>query len=167
MEKIIELMKLTALSEQDVLELIFEYSNKSTAIVDYRKPIEEALILNGIRILNGEICDNSFPNFGPITETRKIFTKLFIPGNAERETEIITRMKNEGYRPATFIELVSINRGLSDYQRQFSIFALGSPFTSRLNNYVYPFINKEGANLSRCSYPEKRVHRLLAVLIEK
>ena len=167
MNKIEEFMKLNALSEQEVLELLFEYSNKSIIEVDYRKPLENALILNGLMIRNVEIGNDSFPNNPLLKGKKKILTKLFVPETAETETEAITRMKNEGYRPATFIELVSIHRGLSDYQRQFSIFALGSPFLSRLNNHVYPFINKEGANLSRCSYPEKKIHRLLAVLIEK
>ncbi len=167
MKKIEEFMRLTGHSEQEVLELLFEYSNKSIIEVDYRVKLEHALILNGLMIRNVEIGNDSFPNNSLLKGKKKIFTKLFVPETAETDTEAIARMKKDGYRPAVFLEIVWLCHHLSEYQRQFSIFALGSPFTSRLNNHVYPFVNKEGADLSRCPYPDKEYHRLLAVLIEK
>lgn len=166
MEKLKKLMERRDISEQDILNLINEFSDKYVAKVDYQKNLLETLDDQGIRNLDGEISNRNFPNDVLIKGEIEIYTKLFIPASAETSDSVIKRMKKEGYRPATFIELASVYNDLSDYQHQFSIYAFGSPFTTRLNNRVYPYINREGAKISRCSYPERKHDRVMGVRIE-
>lgn len=166
MEKLKNLMKLRDLSEQDILSLIFEFSDKSVGMVDYQKSLEETFADKGIRNLDGEISDTSFPKDISLKGEIKIYTKLFTPESAETSGSVIKKMKKEGYRPATFIELAAIYKDLSKYQCQFYIYAFGSPFTTRLNIDVYPYIDREGAKISRCSYPEGKNTRLIGVRIE-
>lgn len=166
MNNVTELIGKKNLTEEEVISLINEFSDKDSVVVDYEKTLENTLKLGGAKPKDWEVTDVNFPNSPELVGKVRILTKLFLPDTGCNSDFTIKRMKNCGYRPATIMELASLYVGLSKYQKQFQIFAFGSPFKTGSGNQVIPFISPKGAGVSRCSYPEIKCDRLLGVLEE-
>ncbi|MFA6515088.1 MAG: hypothetical protein WCT42_02370 [Candidatus Paceibacterota bacterium] len=162
MEKLENVITEKALTEQEVINLIKEFSEKSSAVINYDKSLLQTIHGKRLRINDVDINDENFPSEQSLKGEVVILTKLFARKDAgESCSQMIERMKEDGYHPASIIELISLN--ISEYHRQFHIYAYGSVFKNRRQYYVYPFIQLNEVGLTNLSTYLSENDRLLGV----
>lgn len=162
MEKLKKVIKEKALTEQEVIDLINAFSEKSTATVNYDQSLLQTISVSKIRRRDVDINDENFPTNPLLKGKIVILTKLFARIDAgENCSDMIKRMKEDGYHPASIIELISLN--ISEYHRQFYIYAYGSVFKNRRQDHVYPFIQLNEVGLTNLPTYLNENDRLLGV----
>lgn len=94
--------------------------------------------------VNTRITTENFPLV--VADTGKLVMKVFHFGCRMKKDKVIKKMKKEGYRPATIIELYVYHQRNSDSKYCCPLFALGSSYWGIWNAMDFPYIEYNEKN---------------------
>lgn len=120
-----------------------------TLRVNYDQSVEEALTAGSYDLMNNDLTSEHFlPTRRGIEQVE---LKLIHFGRQMTSDEVTTELDKQGLRQATIEELLALGADLhtQDLQRQFSIIALGSVWTSPSGNRRVPVL--WGDDRERCA----------------
>lgn len=104
-----------------------DLQSKIKLVVDYTKTLDQAIAEGNYDVKDCDINDKNFPiPIKMLGEKVEVYSKLFHFDNRLSSEEIISKMSDAGYRPATLMELLVLGFLFPELQNQFSIIALGS-----------------------------------------
>ncbi len=135
-------------------------------LVDYSLPLEDMIRAGNYDWVGSSIIQN-FPSncdWG----VHGVTAELFHFDRTMNSDEAIAEMEEQGYRPATIVELLAFGAEHPELQREFPIFALGSVSPSHPGPRCVPYLSsassKRHLGLARFDDRRRSYSRLLAVL---
>lgn len=111
-------------------------------LVDYDKPIEQAIFEGNYDWKDGRISKKQFPvSLRKETGKVNILIKLFDFPIIKTIDEIVFAMNCEGFQPGITEELLALGTFSPDLQREFPIAALGSVWRSPIGSRFVPVLD--------------------------
>ena len=109
-----------------------EYSSRIT--IDYELSLSDAIKSGNYEDINPHIISTDFPENKIENGKKEVIVKLFTFDKEVESQEAIQDMDEQGYRPATFRELMAFGEVNPEVQRYFPINALGTIVNHPKNN---------------------------------
>lgn len=112
--------------------------------INYGRSVEALLFRDGrYDYVNSEITNSNFPTSA--VGSQNLYVDVMAFNRRINSEEVVEELDRLGFRPATIHELLTFGAQYPDFQDDYNLVALGSPFQDRGGELRAPYLNRIGS----------------------